>query len=237
MRSQGDGPGVNPSYVCRRPEVVALVPANARAVLDIGCSDGTNGAELKALAPGRRVVGVEFDPVLASKAAARLDSLIQCDLDDSLCFESLGESVFDCIIFSDVLEHVRDPWTTLRNAMDYLSPDGVVVISLPNVRHVSALWSIFVRGTFPRRDRGLFDRTHLRWFTQNDAVALCSQAGLRVDKITANLRLFDLPKGRVNRVVRACRPLAAVRPIAEFFAYQFLFLASRSRQEPERTQL
>jgi hypothetical protein len=104
----------------------------------------------------------------------------------------------------------------------------VVVISIPNIRHVSAMYSIAIRGRFPRRERGLFDKTHLRWFTYDDAVALCRNAGLEVLRVTPLLRLRDLPGGRTNEWLdRLLGPFRSVRLVRDFLAYQFLLTATK----------
>jgi hypothetical protein len=53
----------------------------------------------------------------------------------------------------------------LRLLRPLLSPSACLIVSLPNIRHISALYSIFFSGSFPRRQRGIFDDTHWRWFT------------------------------------------------------------------------
>ena len=50
------------------------------------------------------------------------------------------------------------------------------MVSLPNVRHWETFWQLGRRGTWPRRDVGIFDRTHLRWFTLRDAYAMLDAA-------------------------------------------------------------
>ena len=50
-------------------------------------------------------------------------------------------------------------------------------MSLPNVAHWST-YAHLARGSWPRKPEGIFDATHLRWFTLADARGLLSQAGL-----------------------------------------------------------
>jgi hypothetical protein len=51
-------------------------------------------------------------------------------------------------------------------------------MSVPNARQVRLAFNVLIRGTFPRDDAGLFDRTHLRWFCRKDVEALAKGAGL-----------------------------------------------------------
>ncbi|MDX2380329.1 MAG: methyltransferase domain-containing protein, partial [Acidimicrobiia bacterium] len=130
-------------------------------------------------------------------------------------------------VFADVLEHLRDPHHVLAQAVDRLAPGGTVVVSLPNIRHVSAIWSIVVRGTFPRRSRGLFDETHLRWFTTRDAVGLCAGVGLEVRDVDLNLRLLDAPGGTANDWIAGQAWLGRVPLLRQFLGYQIVLTAVR----------
>jgi methionine biosynthesis protein MetW len=221
-------PGTRASYTGGRHDIVACVPPGARQILDAGCSNGSLGEALRSAVPGRTVWGIEADPTFCREAAARIDRVVQADLDGLAWTETFAAHRFDALIFADVLEHLRDPWTVLRDAVQVLSPGGVVVISIPNIRHVSAMYSIAIRGRFPRRERGLFDKTHLRWFTYGDAVALCRNAGLEVLRVTPLLRLRDLPGGRANEWLdRLLGPFRSVRLVRDFLAYQFLLTATK----------
>ena len=160
------------------------MPAGARRVLDVGCSSGALGAALKASRPGLHVTGLELDPDYASRAEARLDRVIRADAAD---LDGLDAGLFDCVIFADVLEHLVAPERALRAAATRLAPRGAVVVSLPNVRYWETFWQLGVHGRWPRRSVGLFDRTHLRWFTLADAYDLVDAAGLAVERVERRL--------------------------------------------------
>jgi SAM-dependent methyltransferase len=175
---------------------------------------------------GRTVVGIEREPAFAQVAANSLDEVICADLEKFDWESALNGRTFDCIIFADVLEHLVDPFRHLASARDHLCSGGVVVISLPNVRHLSVLFSVFLRGTFPRRDRGIFDDSHLRWFTLSDACECLNSVGLDAESRGYNLRWGDRGGGRVNRLLnRLPHWLASCFPLREFLTYQFCIRA------------
>ena len=88
------------------------------------------------------------------------------------------EAPFDCLIAADVLEHLADPWAALRGVAAMLAPGATAVVSLPNVLFWGALAARRPQAAAGRaRTSGLFDRTHLRWFSTSDAVELLEQAG------------------------------------------------------------
>ncbi|HTI82924.1 MAG TPA: methyltransferase domain-containing protein [Acetobacteraceae bacterium] len=145
------------------PDLLERIPLNAGSVLDVGCSTGALLSIYRRYNPRARLLGIDNDPECASLARTRLDDVAQVDVEiDPLPFEL--ERPLDCIIYGDVLEHLRDPWAVLRRHAEALSDDGVILVCVPNMEH----WSFaerLLRGTWDYEAAGLFDETHLRWFS------------------------------------------------------------------------
>jgi hypothetical protein len=112
-----------------------------------------------------------------------------------------------------------DPWTALGLAAEKLEPGGAVVLSVPNVRTFEMIREVVVRGRWPRRAQGLFDATHLRWFTLGDVRELLEGAGLRIERVESSL-FYEGWQRRVARVI-------ARTPLAPFVAGQYLVLARK----------
>jgi 2-polyprenyl-3-methyl-5-hydroxy-6-metoxy-1,4-benzoquinol methylase len=89
----------------------------------------------------------------------------------------LPEAGFDAVFMLDVLEHMPDPEAALREARPLLSGEGVLVASIPNVRHYDVWWPLVRHGTWTYTDTGLMDRTHLRWFTRSSIADLFDATG------------------------------------------------------------
>lgn len=212
------------AYENTRPDVRALVPGSARRVLDVGCSSGALGAALKREREGVEVVGVEVDPVYAARAAERLDRVLPADLEAVVGEGRLDAELgsFDCIVAADVLEHLRDPWSVLGALVPLLVDGGIAIVSLPNVRFWETFHQLGRHATWPRRDEGIFDRTHLRWFALSDARLLLEEAGLRVESVAANYRLrpWSSPADRYAE-------LLGRTPLRGFFAFQYLLTGVR----------
>lgn len=213
--------GFNPSYVSPRPDVEALVPSGVRRVLDVGCSVGALGAAIKR-SHGCQVFGIELSAEMARCASAVLDYVYVGDADAGLRAEPVCGSSFDLIIFADVLEHLPDPWGTLKTAVGLLSEGGSVIVSVPNVRHIDTIWNLVVRGRWPYRDRGIHDRTHLRFFARADAMDLIDQAGLKIDQLHTHYRIIERPHDW-NRFAHRF----AVPGLKDFLAFQYVMRASR----------
>lgn len=212
------------AYENAREEVQALVPADARRILDIGCSSGALGAALKAR-QGAEVVGVEFDPELAAKAAQRLDRVVVADLDVFAARDDLEAELgrFDCLIAADVLEHLRDPWQVLARLVGLLDGGAPVIVSLPNVRYWETFWMLGRHGTFPRSPMGLFDRTHLRWFTLYDAIGLLDQAGVEHEVVDRRMRFGRHHNPKRDRRIEFLKKT----PLKSFFTYQMVLRGHR----------
>ena len=144
----------------------ALMPEDAR-VLDVGC--GTGSVAVIANRDKRnRVFGIEPDAARAAVANSRgIDT--KCGYLDREFIAEKGP--FDVIVFSDVLEHLQAPEEMLSLAAAGLKPDGIFLVSVPNVAH----WSVrlnLLAGRFEYADVGICDATHLRWFTRKSILAL-----------------------------------------------------------------
>ena len=163
-----------PDYA--NPELLDKIPLSARVVLDVGCAQGALGEAYLRRNPRARMLGIDADPASAAHAATRLTEVICCDVEDQPMPFAVPEGI-DCIIYGDVLEHMVDPWALLAAHAPYLNPDATVLVCMPNVEHWSFAFSL-LSGRFDYQDQGLFDRTHLRWFTPRMMRQALSDAGL-----------------------------------------------------------
>lgn len=147
-------------------------------VLDVGCGFATTSARIQQL--GNEVTGIESSMEACAVARQRISRVIEADLQSA----SLSET-FDVILFADVLEHLAWPVGVLERYLQWLSPGGSVIISLPNV----GLWSVrfaHLLGQWNYEETGVLDRTHLRFFTRRTARRLIAEAGLTIVKTTYN---------------------------------------------------
>ena len=90
---------------------------------------------------------------------------------------------FDGLIMSEVLEHLVEPWALLKRLHQYIRPGAIVLASSPNISHWRVIREL-VEGRFQLADQGVFDRTHMRWFTPDSYAAMFERAGYDVVRIT-----------------------------------------------------
>jgi 2-polyprenyl-3-methyl-5-hydroxy-6-metoxy-1,4-benzoquinol methylase len=163
-----------------RPEMLRFIPTTAQRVLDLGCGEGAFAAAVRERT-GAEVWGVEFNVQAAERASAVIDRVLAGDADERIV--ELPDAYFDAIVCNDILEHLVNPGATLIQLRRKLTPGGVVVASIPNIRFLPALWKVVVMKDFPQEDFGIFDRTHLRFFTRRSIVRMFKAAGFTMRRI------------------------------------------------------
>lgn len=88
-------------------------------------------------------------------------------------------SIYDYIIFADVLEHLVEPDKVLIKCAKLLEVNGVIWISVPNISHNAVLIDL-LQDKFEYRDLGLLDKTHLKFFTEDSLEKMIDKCGLKV---------------------------------------------------------
>jgi ubiquinone/menaquinone biosynthesis C-methylase UbiE len=163
-----------------RREMLPFLPQRVERMIDIGCGEGAFGAYCKERF-GCECWGIEQNPEAAEHAAANLDRVLTGDAVAQAC--QLPDRHFDVAVCNDVLEHLVEPEELLQEAARVLRPGGVVVCSIPNIRYYRALKTILFSGDFPRDESGIFDRTHLRFFTRKTIETMFAGIGFRIERL------------------------------------------------------
>ncbi|MBE9580069.1 MAG: class I SAM-dependent methyltransferase [Proteobacteria bacterium] len=155
-------------------KILHLVGQGKR-VLECGCGPGHM---TRVLVDHFRceVTGIEIDKDAAKEAETFCHRVICGDLDILNLEECLEGQKFDVVVFADVLEHLKDPGRSLKQAHKILAPDSYVVISVPNIAYAGLLADL-LQGRFRYREKGLLDATHLRFFTAEGLRELLTKEG------------------------------------------------------------
>ena len=160
-----------------RPEMLEFLPGAAKKVIDIGCGNGTF-AQTIINKNKAEVWGIELMEAEAKLAKPILHKTFIGPCEDAI--GDLPDNYFDAIYFNDVLEHLVDPYTVLKNIKTKLAPNGVVISSIPNLRYHSALYGLLIKKEFKYEDFGIMDRTHLRFFTGKSIAAMYTDLGYHI---------------------------------------------------------
>ena len=172
------------------PYLLNFVPAGSK-VLDVGCNGGQFGKKLIA-DKGCSVFGVDISSNAIMEAKKHLDAARVMDIEqESLPFK---DEKFDIIVFGDVLEHLVNPEKVLIDFKKNLSPNGKVLVSLPNVANISVRFRLLV-GKWEYRPSGILDETHLRFYTLKSMKRLFAKCGFKIEEIVATPG-FDFFIGR-----------------------------------------
>lgn len=183
---------LNSSYIGLRKDILRHINRKNSIVLDIGCAIGENGRYLLNNNLASKVIGIEIDSAMAEVSREKLTQVIVGNIESQEVIDKLPKGLlYDYIILGDVLEHLNQPWDLLKFLSGLLNEDGEVIISLPNVQHIDVFIHVFIKGVWPLNERGIFDKTHLRWFTHKNIINLVNSSDLRVVHIHRNFRFRD----------------------------------------------
>ena len=167
-----------------------ILPNDTKKILEIGTGSGAMAKAYKNINANVNYVGVEIDPDYQA-LSERYCNKVYLENFESPTEALLHESYdADFIIFSDVLEHMHNPWEVLRNLSKCIPKHCRILASIPNIQH----WSIQIRllnGDFEYADSGLLDRTHVRFFTRKTMIQLFKNNGFSINQIIP--RIFNFP--------------------------------------------
>ncbi len=182
-------------YSLSRSEILEYIPTDAKKLIEFGCGQG-NFSELLARERSLEFWGIEINPDAAYHASQKLYRVLCGDAIELL--DQLPNKYFDCVVFNDMLEHLADPYSLLLKLKTKLSPFGVVVASIPKVRYWNVIKKLVLKGEWTYTDKGVLDRTHLRFFTRKSIIMMFNDLGYIVIKINGinstkskNFKLFN----------------------------------------------
>lgn len=155
--------------------IVKLV-GREKKVLELGPGPGSITRVLREYG-NCTITGIELDPQAAQEVANWCERIQVSSLDEPDWSAFIRGESFDVVVMADVLEHLRNPVETLKQAASFLKPDGYCVISLPNIAHNGILAALLTQA-FPYQDTGLLDRTHIRFYARQNLPQLLAEAGL-----------------------------------------------------------
>jgi 2-polyprenyl-3-methyl-5-hydroxy-6-metoxy-1,4-benzoquinol methylase len=152
------------------------LPPKSR-ILDVGTASGT----LARMCQGRslQLFGVEPNPRWARIAEPLYEKIFVGSIQDAEAEYLTG---YDVVVLGDVLEHLPTPEVVLQKLVDLQSPDSMFIISVPNIANLWIRLNLLM-GKFDYTDRGILDRTHLRFFTRKSLSAMLKRTGLEIISI------------------------------------------------------
>lgn len=216
---------INPDYSCScRQEMLdfmdeqdILRPMN---VLEIGCACGATLLGVKNLFPNASVYGIELDEHTA-QFASHVANVVQGNIEN---LDNPFSVSFDYIIIGDVLEHLVHPENLLNKIKHWLSPQGILLTSIPNILHHTAIIPILM-GNFAYSDAGVLDRTHLRFFTLYNSAKLLENCGYKIIDLSKKKTPTSLLTSETLDFIQQLSKLPNVVDTEQFLTIQYLFKA------------
>ncbi|AZT91539.1 class I SAM-dependent methyltransferase [Caldicellulosiruptor changbaiensis] len=199
-----------------RYDVINIIPEGESRILEVGCGSGATLLRLKEIGKANFIMGID---IIEFEEQKKLDKFIMGDIET--IDVSNYQDYFDVIICADVLEHLKDPWETTKKLANCLKPNGILVASIPNIREISTIYKIVIKGDFKYEDSGILDKTHLRFFCKKNVLQLFKNADLEVEQIKPSFLFWE------TRGKRYWLNKLTFNFFHEFFTPQFLIVARK----------
>ncbi len=201
-------------YSLVRRDVLELFPKYANRVLDVGCGTGATGRWLKDNERCKWIAGVEVSPKAAGVAKKNFDVVFEGNAEEVAL--DISPETIDVIICADVLEHLLNPWDYLSKMKPLLKDDGIIIASIPNVRHWTVSLALVFKGRWNYVDAGILDRTHLRFFVKDTIHTLFKDAGFKI-------KIFKSKLGLKSKIVN----VITLGLLKNLLTYQYLVVACK----------
>ncbi len=186
-----------------RQTILSQIPASAQWVLDVGCG----GAWLaKALIPqGRKVISMDISDINPIRALKNTPSAHHFGLVADVFELPVKANSIDCIVASEIIEHVPDPKQFLTSLYQVLKPGGRLVVTTPYNEKIRTSLCIHCNRLTPQN-------AHLHSFTEQSMRRHLPDGASKVSMKVFNSKL--MVKAHVQKAL-SFLPLSVWQPIDE----------------------
>ena len=146
-------------------------------ILDVGCSKGFVAKVLQGY--NFEFYGIEYSKEDAKEGKRYYKKIKILDLDKEK--PNYKNNSFDIIIMADIIEHLKDSLGVVKHFAKFLKKDGLMIVSTANVANIYVRLKLLF-GNFDYEERGIMDKTHLRFFTLKTFRNLAKESGLKIIK-------------------------------------------------------
>lgn len=205
-----------------RKDLISLISPNAKGmkVLEVGAAYGETLFYLKQKGIASEAVAVDlFEDKNNKQNYKQLDNFIFGNIEEIELNQY--NNYFDLILLPDVLEHLIEPKQVLNKLKNYLKQDGQIMVSMPNIRHYSAINKIFFKGDFRYEESGIFDYTHMRFYCKKNIKELLETSGYEVVKQQSSIKSYQGKS--FSKIIN----LITFGLLEEFLSYQYFFVIKK----------
>ncbi|MBF0265780.1 MAG: methyltransferase domain-containing protein [Gammaproteobacteria bacterium] len=193
------------------PDLLSLIPSDAKGILEIGCGNGALANAYKEINPNCQYFGIDSDGNFAESANMYCDGFYCSDV------EQLGDDFFkqfsstvDTWVFGDSLEYLKDPDKILNFANKMLPKHGSIIACIPNSQHWSLIAKLCI-GDFRYEDSGLLEKNKLRFYTRATIFELFEKSGFTIEQ--GFPRVFnDIPNDQLRQAIQLMATSVGANP-------------------------
>jgi len=146
-------------------------------VLDAGCGTGRHLREM-ILRPDLKIVGLDTNDTELHKAYTSLQEIPGAQPNNCLVLKAdinklpFAAGSFDCVICSEVLEHIPEHDEALKELVRVLKPQGTIVISVPRYFPEKICW--IISPAYHKEKGG-----HIRIYKKKDIYRMLRNHGIK----------------------------------------------------------
>lgn len=158
----------------RREFLIKHVGNSPKKILDVGCAGGY--ISLLLMKMGHDVTGIELNKKMAEEARMRGVNVVEHDLEEPIPLES---NSVDIVHACEIIEHLFDTESFLKEINRILKPNGIVIISTPNLNSFINRFRVFIGSSLPMWGGFPNDRhgSHVRVFNKKKIFELLNMTG------------------------------------------------------------
>jgi 2-polyprenyl-3-methyl-5-hydroxy-6-metoxy-1,4-benzoquinol methylase len=194
-----------------------------KKIVEVGCMHGALAKEYKKINPEVNWIGLDIEKKYTEKAAEYCTKTYCLDVEKMTEIEKFYLFDADVWIFADVLEHLYNPWK-LISEISKMNNNSELIACIPNSQH----WSYQARvnaGQMQYDNEGLFDKTHIRFFSLKTMIQMFIDNGFSINSIGP--RIFNFPnQNAYDEVIAKMARISGVNPdeaVENSKVYQYVF--------------
>ncbi len=154
--------------------ILAEIPASASWILDTGCGGGWLADALKS--KNKNVISMDISDINPIKAIKNTPSPTHFGLVADVYELPIKDGTIDCIVASEIIEHVSDPKRFLSALFSALKPGGKIIVTTPYNEKILESLCIHCNHLTPHN-------AHLHSFTES-SIQKCLPPGIKNFKTT-----------------------------------------------------
>jgi len=203
-------------------KIVNKISPNS-VILDVGCGPGILGSYLSKV-KGCIIDGVDSDESAIEICRSKYRFTAVKNLESEPLTSVFQAETYDYIIVADVLEHLANPDQLLSALKKLVKPDGTIIFSVPNITHVAVGLELLF-GYFEYHQNGIFDHTHLRFYSRQSLLNKLEAFGLyawEVDTVQKEIGDTEF-SNHISSLFPANWTNALIASREDALTYQWLF--------------